>query len=308
MRKHWAILGAGSIGCLWAAKLCQAGITPTLILRPARYKQCVQTRVSSISMIGIDNNLSDYNVNIASPQTIREPVDTLVICTKAQHSESAVISVKHALHSGSIILLLQNGMGSQQAIASSLPSQAVWAGSVTDGAYLKAPFVVCHAGKGKTLVGKLSGPKLFAEIPFIDTLKKLPLDIQITSDIEQTLWDKLAINCCINGLTALYNCKNGELLDNDYKQQHLHRLIVETQYTLQQLGRTKKNALMEQVETTCKLTAHNISSTCNDVRAGRATELACINSFLIKAASAKSIKLKEHTQLLSDLRQQGVKI
>ncbi|MDD7804137.1 MAG: ketopantoate reductase family protein [Endozoicomonas sp. (ex Botrylloides leachii)] len=307
MKKHFAVLGAGSVGCLWTAKLCQAGIMPTLILRPQRYKQLGQ-RVATISINNVDGSCFDYRVNLATSQTIKSAVDILIVCTKAQDTESAVESVQHALHAESIILLLQNGMGSQQAIASLLPLQPVWVGSMTGGAYLQAPFDVRHAGNRVTWIGKFSGIKSPAEAIFLDSLKKLQLDIQVTSDIEQMLWNKLGINCCINGLTAFYSCRNGELLDNGQRQQHLHRLIAETQQALDCLDKGKSYSLIKEVESVCKMTAQNISSTYHDVLMGRTTELACINGFLIQAVSAWSLELKEHIQLLSSLQKRGIEI
>ncbi len=90
-------------------------------------------------------------------ETIHSPTNRLIVCTKAQDSLSALNSVKPHLADNCRILLLQNGMGSQQIIRDALPTQTIWAGSSNDGAYLSAPFEVCHAGQGQNWIGPLRG-------------------------------------------------------------------------------------------------------------------------------------------------------
>ena len=190
-----------------------------------------------------------------------------------------------------------------RAVASEFPELAVWAGSATDGAYLNHPFDVCHAGKGMTSIGPLG--KTCTSDDFELLLNKFHLDVQQVEYIEQVLWKKLAINCCINGLTALYDCRNGELLDNGEKQQWLDLLAVEVNNVLEVISKPIKN-LVESVHHICQITENNISSTCQDVRKGRSTELAYINHYLIEQADKLHIPAPTHKKLMAALERQGI--
>ena len=304
MRKNWAILGAGSIGCLWAVKLCGVGINTRLILTDERYRQLGCETVT----LRLANTQQDFVVSVTSPEVCDQLIDILIVCTKAQQAAEAVHSIKHKLHADTLVLLLQNGLGSQRKIVKALPANSVWAGSITDGAYLQAPFVVYHAGRGVTRVGPLAGSTCRTEKDFLSSLDVIPLNIEIVDGVEQVLWNKLAANCCINGLTALYNCKNGELLDQGERHQHLRELVAETQLALKTLGKLSCERLLEEVERICKITANNISSTCYDVRNGRPTELAYINGFLIQALKPHAIVLQAHERLLAALKMRGMQI
>ena len=234
---------------------------------------------------------------------LNEPVSRLIVCTKAQDALSAIKAIAHNLTDDCKILLLQNGMGCQQAVAREFPELSVWAGSATDGAYLNKPFNVCHAGKGMTHIGPLGTSCLPNDFDLL--LNDFRLDVQQVDDIEQFLWKKLAINCCINGLTALYDCRNGRLLDNGEKQQWLDQLATEVNHVLEVIAKPIKN-LVESVHHICQITANNISSTCQDARQGRRTELAYINHYLIEQADSLQAPVPSHKKLMAALEKKGI--
>ncbi|WP_020582342.1 ketopantoate reductase family protein [Endozoicomonas elysicola] len=299
---NWYILGAGSIGCLWAASLCHKGLTPRLILRESSYQRFEHKRIPL--KLSTQKQVKCFDIDIVSPGAIDSPINRLIVCTKAHDALAAVCSVESHLTDSCQILLLQNGMGSQQAISDTFPEQIVWAGSSTDGAYLSAPFDVCHAGQGQTWIGPIRKHKDSTQ-GFNGLLENFRLKVSQYDAIEQKLWEKLAINCCINGLTALFNCRNGELLDNDEKQTWLNQLIAETSRVLTALD-IETPSLQECVYGVCQATANNISSTCQDARQGRATELPFINGFLIDKAHALGIPVDNHRKLMDQLRASGI--
>lgn len=299
----WHILGAGSIGCLWATSLCHKGETPRLILRESSYQQLEQKRIPL--KLSTPDQTFLFDVDAVSPETIDSPINRLIVCTKAQDSLSALNSLMPHLAENSQILLLHNGMGSQQAIRDVLPTHRIWAGSSTDGAYLSAPFEVCHAGQGQTWIGPLRSNEQ-SEQGFHDLCDNFRLKVSQCDTIEQKLWEKLAINSCINGLTALFNCRNGELLDNGDRQAWLDRLIVETSAVLAALE-IPATSLREKVYGVCRNTARNLSSTCQDARRGRVTELSFINGFLIQQANTLGVTVDGHHQLMNQLGAAGVR-
>lgn len=293
---NWFILGAGSMGCLWAASLASKGITPRLIVRAGGDQPRVALRLTAAGQT------QQFVVESVCAQRIHVPIDRLVVCTKARDTLAALHSIEPFLSDNCHILLLQNGMGSQEVVAKTFSNHTVWAASSTDGAYLMAPFHVCHAGQGATWIGPLTGTSTDG---FDELLDNFRLTVHYHADIEQKLWEKLAVNCCINGLTALFDCRNGELLDGDVKQSWLDKLVDETALVLQRMG-IPATSLRDRVYRVCKITAENISSTCQDARLGRATELPFINGFLIDKASALTIPVPHHRTLMAQLEAAGI--
>ena len=300
-KQQWHVLGAGSIGCLWAASLCDRGFATELIVRAER----LQTLKANPVTIRLRQHgqVQPFPVSVTSPEAIRQPVHRLIVCTKAQDALSAIDQIAHWLTRQSQILLLQNGMGSQQAIIEKYPELNIWAGSVTDGAYLNGAFDVCHAGQGETMVGPLTPYGKHDD--FAELAEGFRLNVQRVPDIEQQLWSKLAINCCINGLTALFNCHNGELLENSVYRSRLMQLVEETVVVMEGLG-IAMDDLSVRVQHICRITAENVSSTCLDARMNRTTELTYINGFLIRQAGAAELPIKAHRRLMSELEKLGI--
>ena len=296
----WHVLGAGSIGCLWAASLAEQGLPVEVILRDKRMASLPE-QPHQLTLTHQEQS-DDVSVSFTSPARISQSISRLIVCTKAQDALTAIKEVAHRLNKESRILLLQNGMGSQQAIAKAFPELGIWVGSVTDGAYLKSPFHVCHAGVGQTSIGPWSSNT--QQDDFKELLSDFRLKVCLSAHIEQQLWNKLAINCCINGLTALFDCRNGELLDNGVCQIRLDELIDETGQLLNIYD--IDNQLRENVYRVCRKTANNVSSTCQDARHKRTTELSYINNFLIKDASRRGLEAVVNRRLLDELERRNI--
>ena len=292
-RVHWHVLGAGAMGCLWATHLKQVGFDVTLIVRPTTSLQHI---------IALQLECDDSTINVAVNGITHAPdhsIHYLLVTTKATDACDAVLAHRQALANHACVVLLQNGMGQHQAIAAALPDIRLYAGLSTDGVWRRAPFHAVHAGHGLTRFGACNHNATQAALA--PALHGLTLATQWETDITSALWLKLAINCAINGLTAIYDCPNGELLDNGPRQHRMQRLCHE----VQQLMHAEGVALADNTDCyaaavdTAQRTALNRSSTLQDVRAGRASEIDALNGFVIQRARLHGIATPENDAVLS---------
>jgi 2-dehydropantoate 2-reductase len=298
---HWTILGAGAIGCLWAAQLQRAGRSVSLILRsPPRLAEF--RALGGITLV--DDEGECFCPLGGELATASGPIGTLLLCTKAYDSESALDSVWHRLSPDSRILVLQNGLGSQQQVLARAGAARVLLGSTTDGAYLRKPFEVVHAGRGETAIGttdKARNRDLLAEL---ELTAGLGLQLRQDADIEATLWRKLAINCAINPLTALNGCRNGELARVPAYTHELDTLCAEFEAVASARGiQLFDNPLREQALAVARQTADNYSSMLQDMRHRRPTEIDQISGFLCREADRLGIAVPSHHRVLERVRQ-----
>ena len=303
LSRTWYILGAGSIGCLWAANIHKTfGTAPVMIVRNREHYVDRNARQSSLTLTHLDKTESQHPVRIVTANEITVPIHQLIVCTKADDALGAVESLRTVLAKDCNVLLLQNGMGSQQAITEAFPEQNIWAGSSTDGAWLKKTLHVCHAGQGITEVGRFNHDTVSA---WLSQFQRFSLTVKASDNIEQTLWQKLAVNSAINGLTAMFDCQNGQLLEAD-KKPLMDELINEFILVDKILGKRTEGSLHQKVYEVCRLTASNRSSTCMDARLQRKTELAYINGYLIKIAGQHGLELPAHHQLMEKLSEKNI--
>jgi 2-dehydropantoate 2-reductase len=113
------------------------------------------------------------------------------------------------------------------------------------------------------------------------------------------LVEKVAINCCINPLTAIHRVKNGELLSEVHKDQ-VTTVISEVSSVLDDLGYPALSIeLGRRVQEVMTDTAENRSSMLNDVMAGRRTEADAIVGWLMRQTKRE---LPALTDLATQLR------
>lgn len=93
-------------------------------------------------------------------------------------------------------------------MAAQLPQARCIFASSTEGAFRDGDWRVVFAGHGYTWLGDASHP---TPPLWLDDLQAAGIPHDWSTDILTRLWRKLALNCAINPLTVLYQCRNGEL-------------------------------------------------------------------------------------------------
>ncbi|MBA1278309.1 MULTISPECIES: putative 2-dehydropantoate 2-reductase [Pseudomonadaceae] len=288
----WHVLGAGSLGGLWATRLHRAGVPVQVILRnPQRLADYRAAGGLSLTEAGVT---AVYPVPAELPDAAT-PINRLLVACKAYDAQDAIAEVASRLVNGSQILLLQNGLGSQQAIAARWPGSRCIFVSSTEGAYRQADFRIVHAGQGQNWLGE---PDHRNQPSWLADLVAAGIPHGWTEDIMGKLWRKLAINCAINPLTVLNDCRNGDL--RAFPKQ-LHRLCNELAEVLRACDQGDAAYGLEgEVLSIIEATANNYSSMHQDVRNGRRTEV----SFLLGQACLAAGQHDLHVPALFSLQQQ----
>ena len=303
----WHILGAGSLGCLWAARLAAQQHTVYLLLRDAQ----ALARYQHTQGVGLSDAKQQRTLHYpiaAQLPTDPQPIHTLLVACKAYDAEAAVKAVAHRLTANSQVILLQNGMGSQQAIQSQLPNIRCIAASSTEAAYSVAPFHSVFAGQGETWLGDLHAPRRAGPAALLDSCQAAGIPCTWTAHISKKLWRKLAINCAINPLTVIHDCLNGELKEHP---KHINTLCDELQTLLHSAGHPNAAiALHENVWSVIEKTAANSSSMRQDVLNQRRTEISYITGFACTQSKALGCYTPNldalHAQLTERLRSLGL--
>jgi 2-dehydropantoate 2-reductase len=294
-------LGAGSIGCLFAAYLRRANCDIRLILRDAASLALLQSK-GGITLER-EGQRTSIDVDAVTAKTIATPISHLLICTKAPQTLAALKSLKAHLSDKPVLVLLQNGMGVRESVVDLLPDAIVLHAITTNGAYQRERFHLVHAGCGDTQIGALhSREQPHAEHAASALQCELP--IAAVTDIEHRLWQKLAINSVINPLTAIYQCRNGDLLDIPDIETIIARLCTE----FIAVARAENlhfdlAALRDDILRVARDTAQNRSSMLQDIVACRPTEIDYINGFILRRAALHKVWCPEHALLFDTIKQ-----
>ncbi len=277
------VLGCGAIGKLWLAALSQ---------QKHQVQGWLKTPQSHLSVHIDEMNGQVFNQPIPTNNSNHlANSELLIVCLKAWQVADAVNNLLPKLSPNCPILLLHNGMGTQEELLSA--PNPILLGVTTHGAY-QDDQQVYHTASGLTHIGSATSNATGLNSLANVLHQSLP-DVAWHNEILSISWLKLAANCVVNPLTALYECQNGDLLR--YPEQ-LNTLCEEIIQVIQRENiHTTIDNLIAYVYDVIKLTAKNYSSMLQDVRAKRRTEIDYITGYLLRRAGAHGLAAPENTRI-----------
>ncbi|MGL5127705.1 MAG: ketopantoate reductase family protein [Aeromonas popoffii] len=294
---QWSLLGCGALGGVFASLLTQSG-QPTRVLLRDRHRSTLHPRIDFTSLEGHTQLIAIERGFISQPGQITR----LLVVTKAGQVVSALTPLVGKLAAGVPIVLLHNGMGIAEQVVQLFPHNPVIAGVTSHGAMQGGHFVFRHTGKGETWLGPVNeAAKAYAALA--DDLGAALGQAGWDEQILARQWQKLAINCAINPLTALYRLKNGELAGPRFADV-LQQICVEVADVMQAEGQpTSSDELLRRAMTVVELTADNYSSMYQDMDQGRETEIEAITGFLLACAAKHGIAVPVNQGLYQAIKE-----
>ncbi|TOP45987.1 2-dehydropantoate 2-reductase [Vibrio parahaemolyticus] len=284
------ILGPGAVGSLWATKFQLAGHNVSLWGRTSDSKQLLQLDDSPA--------INFANQHLPSVQN----ADLVVVTVKAWQVETAIEPLLPYINTDTIIMLMHNGMGTAPLLEAKLPDNPLIVATTTHGAYKPNKEHVMHTGQGITQVGGFNASG--AQCQFLqDVMQHVLPKVVWNPNINAALWTKLAINCAINPLTALHQCKNGDLAHGDFQDtlKNITKELVEVM-NKEDIA-TQFDVLFETIMQVVRATSENYSSMRQDVFHQRPTEIDFITGYLLKAAEKHRINTPENLELYQRIKQ-----
>ncbi|CAE6914259.1 2-dehydropantoate 2-reductase [Vibrio sp. B1FLJ16] len=284
------ILGPGAIGSLWATKLKHAGHNVSLWSRSSEYQLKLQ----------LDDSAVDTFTNHHLPDV--KNADLIVVTVKAWQVDEAIRPLLPHINPDTIIMLMHNGMGTAQHVEAVLTNNPIVLATTTHGAYKPSNQQVLHTGNGMTQIGAFN--RSGEQCQFLQEVMNHALpEVRWNPNINLALWTKLAINCAINPLTAIHQCKNGELGQQEYKVT-LENITHELIQVMKQEGLDIEfDELFNTIMQVVNATAENYSSMRQDVFHQRRTEIDFISGYLLQAAEKHHIDTPENLKLYQRIKQ-----
>ena len=139
--------------------------------------------------------------------------DLVVIATKARDVEAAAEHARPLLGPETVVLPIQNGLGSADRIAAVLGDERVAIGVAGGfGASIVGPGHVHHNGWELVRLGERNGPATPRIRRIADVWAEAGFRVQAYDDVEQLVWEKLICNVTFSGTCAVLERTIGEVL------------------------------------------------------------------------------------------------
>lgn len=299
---QWGLLGCGALGGVFASLLTLCGQSVQVILRDSQ-RATLHPHVDFTALDGHNHLLAIHR----GFSTSMAKAKRLLVMTKANQVIEALAPLVGKLDKNVVIVLLHNGLGICEQVATMFPDNPLIAGVTSHGAVKTGYFSFRHTGRGETWLGPVNdAAKAHAHVAkdLAQALGHAQWDEQIIA----RQWQKLAINCAINPLTALHQIRNGELQGERFHD-ILQQVCVELADVMNAENLpTHADELLRQVMKVVELTADNHSSMYQDVELGRPCEIDAINGFLINKAKAHGIAVPVNSGLYQAIKDKTAKL
>lgn len=296
------ILGAGAIGCLWACRLAKQDHHIHFWTRTDKpsfsivLNDCVQTKEHAQTPLAPE--LFDFTSN--NIQSIAKS-ELIIVTVKAFQVEQALNDIFDHIAPHTPIMIMHNGMGTQQHVKTRLVDHPILYATTSQAAFKPNKEHINHTGLGPTWLGAFNqSAQGFTSLAELFHQALAPCGWH--HDINEPLWQKLAINCAINPLSAIHQCQNGELATPQFHAV-LTQVCHEVAAVMQAEGyAVAAKKLKQTVDTVIKATAANYSSMYQDIFQQRKTEIDYITGYLITRAKVHGIAVPMNTQLWQDVK------
>lgn len=295
------IVGAGAMGCLFAARLALAGKSVTVVdVDPARLA------LIAAEGITLDDDAGHHVacVDAALAAEITDPVDLLMLFTKGMHSAAAIRSVAHLAQTGCTVLTLQNGLGNVEAIAEVFPQTRILWGVTDFPADLEGPTRVASHGQGHIFLGNYpSGADDRAE-QVANLFADAQLNAVADAEVKVAVWEKVAFNAALNALCTVSGLPVGGL-DHPAGRSAARAVIEEIAAIAEAEGAMIDRPRLEsKVNFALANHRNHKPSMLQDRLAGRRTEIESINGAVLEAG-ARNGHSSPALQILTDLVRLG---
>lgn len=278
-----AVWGGGSLGLLWADRLAAEFPETILITRTRAQRDEIQAQ--GIRVTGVDGRCHRRQIQVEWVASERIPrLDAVFITVKQRILSGIAPRLAEICSPAASLFLWQNGLGGEKFFLPYFSSEQIYRAVTTEGALRKGWAHVYHTGSGESWVGPACGENFSPRVErLIQELSSKSVPIHFATDLRQRVWEKLAVNCVINPLTAIWNLPNGALPEQDDFYPWMEKILHEVVQVAQKEGiYLSQEELQKKVLSVCLHTATNRSSMLQDLDRGELTEVDFINGAVVE--------------------------
>ncbi|MBN1125443.1 MAG: 2-dehydropantoate 2-reductase [Sedimentisphaerales bacterium] len=285
------VYGAGAVGLGLASCLLRAGMSVDLITR--------ETTVQALQQKGLDRTgiFGDFHADSTQfgsyaclDELPSRKYDYILVCVKSFASSNAAKDLakqEYILLGKPIIVLCQNGWGNAEAFAKQFAELRIYNARIITGFERPTPHsVVITVHADAIHIGSLYSTNPSQVEALSKAIDTGGIPCQTTNEIGKDLWTKMLYNCALNPLGAILDCPYGVLADNK-STRFLMDCIVHEIFAV--MGASGYQTFFQKPHTfldtfygkLVPATAEHRSSTLQDIKAGRRTEIDALNGAVI---------------------------
>ncbi|OED41421.1 2-dehydropantoate 2-reductase [Chromatiales bacterium (ex Bugula neritina AB1)] len=209
------VLGAGAMGSIYAALMADAGNEVWIIDPWQQHTDAIRNQ--GLRVEGASGDRTVRTIKVAASIEEIVTADLFIIATKAAAVGEAAKTLLPVLSADSIVLTIQNGLGSGERIAAHLPVGQVLLGVAEGfGASVKKPGHVQHTAMKMIRIGSIADsgdtrPEMIAGV-----WRNAGFNAEAYTDIEQLIWEKFICNVAYSAPCTVFDKSVAQLLEDPH--------------------------------------------------------------------------------------------
>ena len=297
-----AIVGAGAVGCYYGGMLARAGLPVTLVGR-ASHVEAMRREGLRLTSAAFDERLP---VDASTEVAAAAGAALVLVCVKSTDTEATGAQLAPHLAPGARVLSLQNGVDNAPRLAAVL-GRPVAPAVVYVATEMAGAGHVRHLGRGELVIPSDIGvaPSAAVDVAANATLAPVPVavgegglssadivalfaragvPVELSDNVLGALWGKLLLNCGYNAISAITDTSYGRMVTLPGIARTVHDAVAECLAVAAALKVTIPGDVWAAVERIATSMPGQVSSTCQDLRRGKPTEIDHLNGYIVREA------------------------
>lgn len=214
--RSYTIIGAGALGGYYGARLHHAGLDVRFLLH-SDYEYVL---ANGLSVESVDGDFSIGQPQVYARASDLPSSDVAVVCLKSTANALLADLLPPAVGPGGVVLVMQNGLGVEEAVAAIVPTLTIVGGLAFLCSNKVGPGHIRHLDYGQVRFGEYRADGAAAGVTanvraIADDFDKAGIPITLEEDLLLARWQKLVWNITYNGLCVLNRCTTDVLMADD---------------------------------------------------------------------------------------------
>jgi len=227
----YGIIGTGAIGGYYGGKLAKSGQEVHFLL----HKDYEYVKEHGLQINSCDGNFHLDKVNAYNSTSDMPACDIVLVCLKSTNNHLLKELLPPLLHSKTLVVLIENGIGVEEDIEREFPGVQLAAGLAFICSAKTEPGLVNHQCYGSINIGNYSCRDEEIVNTLVSELRQAEIEAGIV-EYREARWKKAVWNMPFNGMTVALNTQTDLLLKNPATRQLIRDQMMEVVGAAQHLG------------------------------------------------------------------------